>query len=94
MADMINPRYINGICNIGNHIYVIGGYDCNKVLPTCERFDVLTNNWSELTSCKLDREQYGVTTQAIATRFIFGFGGNSLHHKLDRKVERVLKLDT
>ena len=73
-GSMCDGRETNfAVCNIGHHIYVIGGsgYTNGK----CERFDVLSRKWSRL-PCELVHEN--VCEMAVATlkkRYIYTFGG-------------------
>jgi hypothetical protein len=47
-ADMNKGRQAQGICTIGNSIYVVGGLCNNVYLKDCERYDMLANVWIAL----------------------------------------------
>lgn len=51
-----------GVCALGNHIYVMGGYDGTNQLNTVERYDVETDSWTFISSMRHRRSALGVTT--------------------------------
>lgn len=53
------PR--SGVCSLGNHIFVMGGYDGTNQLNTVERYDVETDAWSFAASMRHRRSALGVT---------------------------------
>ena len=50
-----------GVCSLGNHIYVMGGYDGTNQLNTVERYGVETDAWSFVASMSHRRSALGVT---------------------------------
>lgn len=51
----------SGVCSLGNHIFVMGGYDGTNQLNTVERYDVETDSWSFAASMRHRRSALGAT---------------------------------
>ena len=60
-----------GVCSIGQHIYVVGGYDGTSQLASIERYDVLTDQWSMLAPMNIPRSAHGL---AVANNKIYAIG--------------------
>ena len=60
--NMATPRNCFGLCNIGRHLYVIGG-ETNDYKPaiTCESFNLKTEKWVELSKPFPDEYLSGIT---------------------------------
>ena len=54
-SPMNMGRQCFALCHIGHHIYVVGGVDRNYegYIYSCERYNMLTNKWTELSHCDL-----------------------------------------
>lgn len=61
MSKLTFNLYFLGVCALGNHIFVMGGYDGTNQLNTVERYDVETDTWSFAASMRHRRSALGVT---------------------------------
>ena len=81
---------------MNNYIYVGGGVvDNNEQNNTVERYDLLSDSWECLPSCKLPRRMFAMTFLAVRKRYIYSFGeARSVFIEKSRDVETFYKLDT
>ena len=72
-APMPGGRYFPGIATIGDHVYVIGGYDRDfNPVASAERFDVRTRQWTQLPKMHAARGVLGV---GVLGDDIYAIGG-------------------
>jgi len=59
---------------LGGFVYSIGGYDGinNKFLRSCERYNVLTNEWTYFDPMNIARCAFSASSVNAALIFIFG----------------------
>lgn len=61
---------------IDSHLYVAGGLSSDNgkdiELSACERYDKLTNKWSDLPM--LPSKGFSMSLIAVHSRYVFGFG--------------------
>lgn len=62
-----------GIAVVDSHLYVIGGFDDDSPLSTCERYDFTSNTWSFLPELSCARGGVGVASMGGR---IFAVGGH------------------
>jgi hypothetical protein len=61
---MHEPRSGAGAASIDNHIFIVGGYDGKSQLSSVEKYNVLTNQWTYVSSISSPRSAMG----CLATR--------------------------
>lgn len=69
-----------GFCALGNFIFIVGGLSrLNDVqeIDSCERYDILTDTWEELTQARLPFPSRGMSLIGIDKRYIVAFGVKS-----------------
>jgi len=78
---MSNPRWDHASTVCENKVYVIGGYDDTKFMPTSsvEVYDIMKRNWSP--SVPLPVCLYGSSAVVVADRFILVTGGENKDEK-------------
>lgn len=59
--DNVIINILLGVCALGNHIFVMGGYDGTNQLNTVERYEVETDTWTFAASMRHRRSALGVT---------------------------------
>ena len=94
-ANLVTGRCYSGLYNIGNQIYVVGGYAQNReLISSCEKYDMFLNKWTEL-SCNIpDSFSWGMAIEVLKMRYMYGFGEeNELWNTENREVENFLRLD-
>jgi N-acetylneuraminic acid mutarotase len=73
---MPTARAFAGAGTINDHIYVVGGYDGQNELDTCEVYDPQQDTWDACPSLTVPRG--GISTAVIAdTLYVIGGGWNS-----------------
>ncbi len=74
-ANMLRPRQAFGICAVNNYIYIGGGVTSSGSYTwTTDRYNVLTDEWQTLDSCKFPEALFANSFVAIRKRFIYQFG--------------------
>jgi len=73
---------------VNNQVYIMGGRNKKYagVLNKCERFDVETNEWNEISSMKRKRSQFSCTN--VMNKYIYCFGGFKERNIFESSVER------
>lgn len=71
---MINLRTGAGIAAIDSHLYVIGGYDDDNPLSSCEKYDIINNMWTPLPELSYARGGVGVTVMGKQIIVVGGHG--------------------
>lgn len=85
VAHMLTPRMNLGVGAIKdmrdagtgvlyNAIYAIGGYSGKSILGTAEKYDIQTDNWSEIAPMKTPRRNVGV---AVIDNLVYAVGGSN-----------------
>lgn len=89
---MIYPRKEHATVFLDGFVYAIGGYDGNakKMLSTCERYDLMKDEWELIDSLKKQKCAFAAT--AVNNRYIYVFGGFDGRERLNT-VERYCKED-
>ena len=64
-ADMHYGRQAQGICCIGNSIYVVGGLCDHEYLRHVERYDMLSDAWVVLPEAELPQDAFSMSLMPI-----------------------------
>jgi kelch-like protein 10 len=82
-ASMLQIRKEHSSVYLGGYVYSIGGYDGieNKFLRSCERYNVLTNEWNYFDSVNIARCAFSASS--VNNSLIFIFGGYDGTQRLD-----------
>ncbi len=77
MLSMSERREQHAVCNIGQRIFIFGGYnpENDQSSQTCEAFNVLANTWTFLPFNLPDKYVQGMTAEVAKNRYIFLIGG-------------------
>jgi hypothetical protein len=82
-ADLNQARQAQGICSIGNFVYVAGGItEIDEALRTCERYNTLTDVW-EVLPCDLPFNVFSVSLVTASKRYIYGLGVANYQKKVE-----------
>ena len=85
-SSMNEARTAMGICNIGKHIYVAGGWPPTE---TCEIYDIIKDKWSMM-KASMREEKCSVTLMPLRKRYIYAFGGRGDYNDI---INRFYYLD-
>ena len=62
---MVSPMKCNrsgaGVANLGQYIYVVGGYDGTRQLNSVERYDTERDTWEHVSNVTIARSALSVT---------------------------------
>lgn len=61
VSAMHCSRSGSGVANLGQYIYVVGGYDGSRQLSTVERYDTERDTWEYVSSVSVARSALSVT---------------------------------
>ena len=75
-----------GITNLGNMIYIAGGYLDNEITKSAECYDVMTNLWSKISA--LNEAVTDLSLCAFGNNYIFKFGGQLQTLTLCQSIEK------
>jgi N-acetylneuraminic acid mutarotase len=72
---MLQIRKEHSVVSLNGFVYAIGGYDGinNKFLRSCEKYNVLTNEWTYFDSMNIARCAFSASS--VNNSFIYIFGG-------------------
>jgi hypothetical protein len=82
LSPMHYPRNAPSVIAIGDYIYIVGGYKCNKV----ERYDIKNNNWTELNPMNKNRMR---TMLAVYENYLYAFFGMNEDGLYPESIERL-----
>jgi len=61
VANLLNPRSGLGCAILDGFLYVAGGFDGTTYLSSMERYDPLTNEWTQMPGMAMSRDCVGIT---------------------------------
>jgi hypothetical protein len=73
MKKCLRGKQAFGVCALGNHIYVVGGFAGGPV-STCERYDILLDKWELLPEAELPFQAFAISLVVVEKRYIVGLG--------------------
>ena len=73
---MLSPRSGLGTAVLGGHVYVVGGHDGTAPLPSMERYDPLTDEWTVQPHMNVGRDCVGIAVVNVSWQASSG-GGTS-----------------
>ncbi|XP_075132194.1 kelch repeat and BTB domain-containing protein 8-like [Leptodactylus fuscus] len=72
LPSMINPRYGHGFLHYREFLYAVGGYDGQETINSAERFNLINETWSSISSIPLPVRSF---PSAVLKGKLFLLGG-------------------
>lgn len=86
-AKMSVGRSSFGICYMNRYIWVVGGLTNNSTYTrTCEKYDTLTNKWTQIAD--INHEILAPCVTSFNNKYLFKFGGCGVDDRLEPIVEK------
>lgn len=86
VAKLIQKRSGHAVCLVDEDIYIIGGYNGDKTLKSCEKFNYSNNTVTEIADLNLESAFACVVN--FSNKYLFKFGGRIATGKMNEAIER------
>ena len=74
---MNHGKFAPGAVILNEFIYVAGSSGPQGLSRSCERFNMLKNEWEDLTMAPLPTGMACITLESVKKRYIIAFGGSN-----------------